>query len=71
MPAAAVSTSATPSSGLTVNYVTGDATISFTATDDRSGVTFTSERSGQSNPTLDETGLGGPAVGHQRNGVFF
>ena len=49
----------------------GTATISFTARDDRRGVTYTSDRSGQHNPTLDEGGAGSPAVGYERNGIFF
>jgi len=45
-------------------FVTGDATISFTASDDGGGTVYTSDEAGQF------TAL--PAgVGHDRNGVFF
>jgi hypothetical protein len=43
--------------------VTGNATISFTATDDATGITYTSDPGGQ-------TPVGDPGVGHERNGVF-
>jgi hypothetical protein len=45
------------------NYVTGNATISFTATDDTTGITYTSDPGAQTN-------VGDPGVGHERNGVF-
>jgi hypothetical protein len=57
--------------GFEGHYVTGTATISFTARDDRGGVTYISDHSGQHNPTLDEGGAGLPAVGYERNGIFF
>src|SRR5205085_12671953 len=45
-------------------YVTGSATITFTAADDGGGTVYVSDQEGQSNPL--------PAgVGHERNGVFF
>jgi hypothetical protein len=50
--------------GFTGNYVTGNATISFSATDDTTGITYTSHADGQTN-------VGDPGVGHERNGVFF
>jgi hypothetical protein len=46
------------------HYVTGPATISFTASNDKSGVVYTSDATGQSN-------VGIPAVGTEQNGVFF
>ena len=49
--------------GFTGNYVTGNATISFTATDDITGITYSSDAGGQST-------VGEPGVGHERNGVF-
>ena len=49
--------------GFTGNYVTGNATISFTATDDITGITYSSDPGGQST-------VGEPGVGHERNGVF-
>ena len=56
--------------GFAGQYVTGDATVSFTASDDGGGVLYTSDPAGQHNPTLAEGGAGSPAVGHERNGVF-
>jgi hypothetical protein len=50
--------------GFTGHYVTSAATISFTASNDGSGVRYTSDPSSQYN-------VGSPAVGHERNGVFF
>ena len=57
--------------GFVGNYVTGPATISFTASDDGGGVIYTSDPAGQYNPAGDQGGAGSPAVGHERNGVFF
>ena len=57
--------------GFEGHFATGTATISFTARDDRRSVTYTSHHSGQHNPTLDEAGAGSPAVGYERNGIFF
>jgi hypothetical protein len=57
--------------GFTGHYVTGAATINFTAFDDGRGVIYTSDPAGQYNPTVDQGGAGSPAVGHERNGVFF
>jgi len=50
--------------GFTGHYVTGPATISFTASNDDSSVVYTSDATGQNNP-------GPPAVGTEQNGVFF
>ena len=52
-------------------YVPGPATITFTASNDGSGVTYASDPAGQRNPGPKEGGAGSPAVGRQRNGVFF
>jgi hypothetical protein len=49
-------------SGFVGEFVSGPATISFTAT--VGGHVFTSDSAGQSNPAP-------PAVGHERNGIFF
>ena len=53
-----------PTYGFTGHYVTGPATISFTASNDGGGVVYRSDPAGQSNP-------GPPAVGTEQNGVFF
>ena len=53
------------------DYVPGPATISFVASDDKSGVSYRSDPGGQYNPTLDEFGAGDPAVGREQNGAFF
>lgn len=52
-------------------YVASPTTISFTASDDGSGVRYFSDPEGQYNPTVDEGGAGLPAVGLERNGRFF
>ena len=57
--------------GFVGHFATGEATISFTASNDGSGVVYTSDPAGQHNPTPAEGGAGSPAVGHERNGVFF
>jgi hypothetical protein len=57
--------------GFVGHYVTGPATISFSAMDDAGNVLFNSDPAGQYNPTPDQGGAGSPAVGHERNGVFF
>jgi hypothetical protein len=49
--------------GFTGSYVSGNATIHFTATDDGTGITYSSDPAGQ-------TTVGG-GIGHERNGVFF
>ena len=50
--------------GFMGHYVTGAATISFTASNDKSGTVYSSDLLGQSN-------VGAPAVGTEQNGVFF
>jgi hypothetical protein len=50
--------------GFTGHYVTSATTISFRASNDGSAVSYTPDPSGQYN-------VGSPAVGHERNGVFF
>jgi hypothetical protein len=57
--------------GFTGHYVTGAAIVSFTASNDGDDVIYTSDPAGQYNPTVDQGGAGSPAVGHERNGVFF
>jgi hypothetical protein len=57
--------------GFEGRYVTGPATISFTASDDDSSVVYASDASAQRNPGPEEGGAGSPAVGHERNGRFF
>ena len=52
-------------------FVPGPTTISFTAFNDRGGVIYRSDHRGQYNPTVEEGGAGLPAVGFERNGVFF
>jgi hypothetical protein len=52
-------------------YVPGPATITFSASNDGTGVTYTSDPGGQRNPSAAEGGAGSPAVGRERNGVFF
>ena len=52
-------------------YVPGPATISFSAANDGTGVTYTSIPAGQYNPGPEQGGAGSPAVGHERNGTFF
>jgi hypothetical protein len=51
-------------------YVTGKATISFTASQD-GGVAYSSDPAGQYNPIAEQRGSGSPAVGQERNGTFF
>jgi hypothetical protein len=57
--------------GFVGDYVTGDARISFTARDDGGSVIYTSDAAGQRNPGPEEGGAGSPALGHERNGIFF
>jgi hypothetical protein len=45
-------------------FVGGDATISFTAWNDGTGVLYSSDAG-------EQTTVGTPGVGHERNGVFF
>ena len=57
--------------GFTGRFVQGRATVAFTASNDGSGVVYTSDPGGQYNPGPDQGGAGSPAVGHERNGIFF
>jgi len=57
--------------GYAGRYVTGPATITFQASNDTAGVTYASDPDGQYNPTAAQGGAGSPAVGRERNGVFF
>ena len=57
--------------GFAGDYVTGRTTVSFTASDDGAGVVYRSDPVGQYNPTVKQGGAGPPAVGNQRNGIFF
>jgi hypothetical protein len=50
--------------GFTGRYMNCNATISFTASNDRGDVIYRSKAAGQHN-------VGQPGVGHERNGVFF
>ncbi len=60
-----------PDFGLVGDYVTGPATISFTAQNDHGDVVYRSDSDGQYNPGPEEFGAGSPAVGSEQNGVFF
>jgi hypothetical protein len=60
-----------PKFGFEGHYVTGPATIHFTAADDNRQVVYTSQAAGQYNPTVKQGGAGPPAVGQEQNGVFF
>ncbi len=53
------------------HYVPGPARISFVASNDGSGITYTSVADGQYNPTLEQGGAGDPAVGTEQNGRYF
>ncbi len=53
-----------PTFGFMGHYVTGPASISFTASNDGSPVVYRSDPTGQTN-------VGLPAVGTEQNGVFF
>jgi hypothetical protein len=57
--------------GFEGHYVTGPATISFTASYAHAAVRYKSHHAGQYNPTPEQGGAGHPAVGHERNGNFF
>jgi hypothetical protein len=57
--------------GFMGHFVTSATTISFTASNDHGGVIYRSDPEGQYNPTPDQGGPGSPAVGLERNGVFF
>ena len=53
------------------NYVPGPATISFVASNDKTGITYRSDPEGQYIPTPEQGGAGDPAVGTERNGAYF
>ena len=53
------------------HYIPGPARISFVASNDGSGITYTSVADGQYNPTLEQGGAGDPAVGTEQNGRYF
>jgi hypothetical protein len=57
--------------GFEGNYITGPATIRFTASHDGRSVSYRSDPAHQYNPTTKQGGAGSPAIGHQRNGLFF
>jgi hypothetical protein len=57
--------------GFRGRFVTGPATISFTASNDGDDVVYTSDPDGQFNPGPEDNGAGPPAVGHEHNGIFF
>jgi hypothetical protein len=57
--------------GFEGRYVTGEAVISFTASNAGGDVVYSSDSRGQYNPTPQQGGAGSPAVGHERNGIFF
>ena len=57
--------------GFTGHYVPGATTIRFTASNAGSRVIYRSDPGGQYNPTVDQGGAGSPAVGLERNGIFF
>jgi hypothetical protein len=57
--------------GFVGQFVAGPAHVSFTAKNDAGDVVFSSNAAGQYNPTPAQGGAGMPAVGHERNGVFF
>ena len=57
--------------GFAGDYVASPTRISFTASNDDSGVIYRSDPHGQYNPTAAHGGAGSPAVGHERNGRFF
>lgn len=57
--------------GFAGHYVTGATTIRFEARNHSDEVIYASDHAGQYNPSVDQGGSGSPAVGHERNGVFF
>jgi hypothetical protein len=57
--------------GFEGHYVTGRTTVSFTASQDGGRVIYRSKSAGQYNPTVKQGGAGSPAVGRERNGLFF
>jgi hypothetical protein len=57
--------------GFEGHYVTGKVTVAFAARQDGASVIYRSDPAGQYNPTVMQGGAGSPAVGQERNGVFF
>lgn len=57
--------------GFEGEYVAGPTTVSFIVSQDGGGVTYRSDPAGQYNPSLNHGGSGPPAVGRERNGMFF
>ena len=57
--------------GFEGQYATGEATIRFAASQDGAAVVYRADPAGQYNPTVKQGGAGPPAVGQQRNGIFF
>lgn len=57
--------------GFAGGFVTGPATISFTARNEHGETTYRSDPGDQYNPGPEVGGAGSPAVGTERNGVFF
>lgn len=57
--------------GFEGDYVTGRTTVSFRASQENGGVIYRSDPTAQYNPTVKQGGSGSPAVGLERNGVFF
>lgn len=57
--------------GFRGKFVPGPATVKFRARVEGSGVIYKSNSQGQYNPGPDQGGAGTPAVGFERNGVFF
>jgi hypothetical protein len=57
--------------GFEGKYITGPTTVTFTARQHGSNVVYRSVRAGQYNPTVKQMGAGSPALGQERNGVFF
>jgi hypothetical protein len=57
--------------GFQGSYISGPATINFTASQDGKRIVYKSDPRRQYNPTVKQGGAGTPAVGHERNGRFF
>ena len=57
--------------GFEGEFVGGRSTVTFTASQDGGGVVYRSDPAGQYNPSLKQGGAGSPAVGRERNGMFF
>lgn len=57
--------------GFEGKYITGPTSVSFTAKQRGSNVVYHSVSTGQYNPPVEQMGAGSPALGRERNGVFF